>query len=437
MRVRWNSGKNETGIALRIMADPLKWDVETQRAKRNTNHEVGEKVFSARIINNEIEKAIDVLTTFFAVSDSKKECPSVAQVKEELSSKLLPMSKEVTEPAPEVKIPPMGTLFNQFVEDFGKENNWGPKSHYKYQQAWNLLKTHRPKVKVADVNKKYLNDFKCWLVENGYKNSSVTKLFRCLRCFFRWISEEGYPISQDCLGYKSNLLVPVKAVIYLKYDEVLQFENYEFPQNKQYLARARDYFCFMCYTSLRYSDLKGLKKAAINDNFIDMYAQKTKGQLRIPLVSHAVKIMERYIHNTPGEYVFPVPSAQKMNDFLKEAAKMAGLDREIMETTFCGTERIESVMKLHESISCHDARRTFVCISLSLGIPQAVVMSCTGHADYATMKPYIAISDETSKLELIKWEVGSVRNELYKILEEMNEDELRQVIEYTKSMREE
>ena len=298
------------------------------------------------------------------------------------------------------------------------------------------MKAYHQSLKLSAIDKKFLNGFKVWLLEQGYKNSTVTKYFRCLRTLFRWIKEEGYTVSDDILGYRSKLAVPVKTVIYLKYEEVLRFENYVFPETKQYLARARDLFCFMCYTSLRYSDLKSLKKAAVADNVITMHSQKTKGKLKIPLVRHAVRIYERYAATTPGEYVFPVPSSQKLNSFLKEAAKMVGLDREVIDTTYCGNDRIEEVMKLHEAISCHDARRTFVCISLSLGIPQSVVMSCTGHADYATMKPYIAISDETSKHELVKWEIGSVRNELNSLLDEMNEDELIDVLNYVKDFKE-
>jgi integrase len=146
------------------------------------------------------------------------------------------------------------------------------------------------------------------------------------------------------------------------------------------------------------------------------------------LVSHAVRILEKYIDKTPGEYVFAVPSNQKLNDFIKEAAEMAGLDREVIDTSFCGTERIELVMKLHEAISCHCARRTFVCISLSLGIPQSVVMTMTGHADYETMRPYISISDETSKRELVKWEVGSTKSELTKLIDQMDQPQLEMMV---------
>jgi site-specific recombinase XerD len=430
LRVRWD--KKETSSSLKVFACPEKWDSENQQAIRNTNHEVNGKVYPARVINKEINKAIDLLSDLFAAYATKNESPSVSQVKAELSSKLfseVTHNIEVIEaPKPEQKLPPLKSICQQFITEYSIENNIHVKTQYKYRQTWNLFMAYCPKPDFRSMGKSFLNGFKSWLIENGYKNSSITKYFRYLKCIFRWMQEKGYSVDPDCFSYKTKLSVPLKSVIYLKYDEVLQFEQFQFPKNKEYLARARDYFCFMSYTSLRYSDLKGLKKASITDNCIDMYAQKTKGRLKIPLVSHAVRILEKYIDKTPGEYVFAVPSNQKLNDFIKEAAEMAGLDREVIDTSFCGTERIELVMKLHEAISCHCARRTFVCISLSLGIPQSVVMTMTGHADYETMRPYISISDETSKRELVKWEVGSTKSELTKLIDQMDQPQLEMMV---------
>lgn len=59
---------------------------------------------------------------------------------------------------------------------------------------------------------------------------------------------------------------------------------------------------------------------------------------------------------------------KSLHDYLKEAAELAGLDREVVETYFIGTERHEEIHKFYETISCHDGRRTFVCCSLALGI---------------------------------------------------------------------
>lgn len=436
VRVRWQKKQKEVTFCLNVYAEESKWDIDSQRAVRNTSHQVKEKKYTAREINKEIEKAIDIITEFFAYYEHLGVIPETHQLKEIVDTRIAPQLKEVTECAEEKAevVPSLDEIFKMFKADFGQENSWGETTHYKYQQILNILAAYKKDVTLLDINKATLNGLKSWMVEQGYKNSTITKHFRYLKCIMRWCKEHGYPVAEEIFGYKTNLSVPMKAVVYLKYEEVLKFENFKFPENKEYLSRARDYFCFMCYTSLRYSDLRGLKKAAITDNCIDMYAQKTKGRLRIPLVSHAIRLYEKYRDTTPGEYLFRVPSNQKMNTFLKEAAKLAGLDREIIETSFCGSKRIEEVYKLHESISCHDARRTFVCISLSLGIPQSVVMTCTGHADYETMKPYIAISDETSKHELVKWEIGSIRNELHRLLDDMSEEQLSQMVTYAKKI---
>lgn len=435
MRVRWNSGKSETSMALSVLADPQKWDKTKQRAIRNTNHEVGGAVFNARSINNAIEKAIDVVDQLFQEYGLRNVMPTVEQVKEKLCEIQQEKTKAVAESLPqEAKKLSFKMLYMAFLSDYGSENNWAAKTHYKYQQTYKLLLAYKPKVELIDIDKKLLTGFKEWLVKNDYKNSSISKYFRCLRTMLHWMKDEEYTVNPEALCYRSKLSVPTKNVIHLTIDELQQFENFQFPKNKQYLAKARDLFCFMCYTSLRYSDLKGLKKAAIVDDTITTICQKTKRELHIPLVSHAVLIKNKYITQTPGENVFPVPSIQKLNAFIKEGARMAGLNREVIDTTFCGADRVETVMKLYEAISCHDARRSFVCIAFKLGIPQSVIMACTGHSNYTAMRPYVAISDETSRMELRKWDIGSVRNELNRLLDTMKEDNLSRMIEYAKSL---
>lgn len=185
----------------------------------------------------------------------------------------------------------------------------------------------------------------------------------------------------------------------------------------------------MAFTSLRYSDLKALKKANISGEYIELYTQKTKDKIRIPIVSHARNILNKYKRGE-SVFVFDIPSNQKMNDYLKEAAQLAGLDREIVETYFVGTKRHEEVHKFYETISCHDARRTFVCCSLALGIPASVVMSCTGHSDYESMKPYIEVADETTRIEMDKWNTHQYKSGIIEKLEQLTQSQLKQLFEY-------
>ena len=100
-----------------------------------------------------------------------------------------------------------------------------------------------------------------------------------------------------------------------------------------------------------------------------------------------------------------------MNDGIKEAAKIVGLNRLITEVHGEGKALIQETHPLQETLSCHDARRTFVCISLRLGIPAEVVMKSTGHANYAAMKPYMDIMEESVTEQMRKWDSPSQQNQ--------------------------
>ncbi len=78
--------------------------------------------------------------------------------------------------------------------------------------------------------------------------------------------------------------------------------------------------------------------------------------------------------------MLPVISNQKMNDYLKELSKLAGIDELIRETYYKGNERIDIVTPKCELLGTHTGRRTFICNVLSLGIPAQVVMKWTGQA---------------------------------------------------------
>lgn len=128
-----------------------------------------------------------------------------------------------------------------------------------------------------------------------------------------------------------------------------------------------------------------------------------------------------------------MPSNQKLNDAIKEAAQAANLDRVIVDTYIIGTERKEEQHKFCDIISCHDARRTFVSCSLAMGIPPQVVMKCTGHKGYNTMKPYIETATETQALEMEKWNKSQYRSQIIQLLDKADEKELIRFLKYLKA----
>lgn len=209
----------------------------------------------------------------------------------------------------------------------------------------------------------------------------------------------------------------------------------DFKLSKPHLSLARDLWCFMAFTSLRYSDLANLMLGHIVDNRIDMVTQKTADRISIPLTDGAQKILNRYKDTpTADGHVFNVLSNQKMNTNIKEAAREAGLNRMIVDTFFTGTERKEEQKPFHDIISCHDARRTFVSCSLAMGIPPQVVMKATGHKTYKTMQPYIDTATETQTLEMEKWNKNQYRSQIITLLDTFSEDKLKLALDQLKAM---
>ena len=432
IRVRWNNRKCEVGFSVGCNADLEKWDNENQRVRYNTTHKVGGKVYVARDINNRISQFLECIEESFTEYGVHSQIPTT---KELVNEKLGRIEKEIVVVGSIEREKSFREIFNDFLEVCSIERSWSESVHHKYVQVWNQLNSCDPDISLVILDENKMTELKKCYVKNGYRNRTTVKQFRILKSFLRWIAANGYPVGQGVLNCKVNLTVTKKEVTFLKYKELLHFASFQFPKSKEYLDRARDMFCFMAFTSLRYSDLSALKRAHISNGNIEMYTQKTNDRITVPIIEDAQKIIDKYswYHSKNGT-IFPVASNQKLNDYLKEAAELAGLDREIVETYFIGTQRHEEIHKFYETISCHDGRRTFVCCSLALGISPTVVMSCTGHADYESMKPYIEVADETQKMQMEKWNTHQYKSDIIESLDKMNPTQLKELCEHIRSI---
>ena len=71
----------------------------------------------------------------------------------------------------------------------------------------------------------------------------------------------------------------------------------------------------------------------------------------------------------------PPKSNQKMNDQLKEIAKMLGFTREVEMMQYCGKKPVYKTSQLCDVIGTHAARRTFVVHALEEGMSPEMVIS--------------------------------------------------------------
>ena len=428
IRVRWNN--NETSFTLDCKVDPEKWNGNLQRPMPGTLHKFNGQNYSARAISNIIDEGLDMIKAAF----TKCELDSVVPSKELLKTLVRGVHQE-TEPVKVKKT--LSELYEEYQESKRDDRNLMKTSCYKFMQVWNHLIECHPNITLEDLTKEKLHKLKNWYINKGYSNATIANMFKYLKSFLIWLRSEGYELQPGVLTYKPNLTVVSKTVTFLKHKELMDFYNYKFAEDEKNLELARDMFCFMAFTSIRYSDLENLKKANVFEDHIEICTKKTHDKLSIPLTIHAKEIINKYKEkNYRNGKMFRVYTNQKINALLKRAAKKVGLDREVVLIHYKGNSRIEEVKKFHEIIGCHDARRTFVCCSLALGIPPIVVMSCTGHSTYNAMKPYIEVADETQRIELAKWDnaekKSDIKSDITKLLSDVDNDVLEQILELLK-----
>ncbi len=401
-----------------------KWIADAQRCKSGTTH--GKKKVSATEINNEIQRLEEIAENTFKVFEVKEVIPTPDEFRDAFNTACGKQSAKKVKDALS-----FFDYFDEFVNDCGNQNDWTEATYEKFAAVRNHLIGFDEKLSFEALNETKLTDYIKYLrTKKNLRNSTIGKQLGFLKWFLRWAMGKGYNNNNTFQTFSPKLKSTDKKVIFLTWEELMHLNNFEVPSEKQYLARIRDVFCFCCFTSLRYSDVYNLKRSDIKGNHIEVTTVKTADSLIIELNKYSKAILDKYkdIH-FENDKALPVISNQKMNDYLKELGKLAGIDEPIRETYYRGNERIDEVTPKYALLGTHAGRRTFICAALSMGIPAQTVMKWTGHSDYKAMKPYIDVADKDRKDAMDKWDIRDKKKEdktsdLLKQLESLPKEQL-------------
>jgi len=390
MRVNFASKRIEFTTGYRI--DATKWDADKQRVKNGCSNKLKQ---SASEINASLLEYYAEIQSIFKRFEVEDIIPTPEQIKEAFNALHKPVSEE---PKPKKEALPCNffQVFDDFVEDCGRQNDWTDSTYEKFAAVKNHLTNFREGLTFEFFDERGLNDYVGYLRDvKEMRNTTISKQLSFLKWFLRWAFKKGVHLNNAYDNYKPKLKSTQKKIIFLTWDELNRFREFEIPANKQALERVRDVFLFQCFTGLRYSDVFNLRRSDIKGDHIEVTTVKTSDSLIIELNNHSKAILDKYKDVAfEDDKVLPVITNQKMNDYLKELAEMAGIDEPIRQTYYKGNERIDEVTPKYALLGTHAGRRTFICNALALGIPPQVVMKWTGHSDYKAMKPYIDIADD-------------------------------------------
>lgn len=376
---------------------PAKWDDANSCVRLGNKNSHGE---TAGAINRgvmAVASTIEEVLTRFELDNKRP--PSVAEFKEAFD--LAAGRAKPEEKKPEEK--PLGffAVYDLFTGEMGVTNNWTKSTYTKFSSLKAHLKNYNKKLTLEGFDKATFAGFVAHLQTKVRQlNTTVAKNVGFLRWFLRWAAANGYYTGLAHLQYRPRFKgLDCKEVIYLEWDELIHFLNFEFPANKPSLPAVRDVFCFCCFTGLRYSDVAKLRRSDIHREqtppFMSIVTKKTTARLHIELNKYALALLDKYEGvGLPNDKALPVISNVKMNENLHEAAEVAGIDEPVNIVSYVGSERSEVVVPKYSVLTTHAGRRTFIVNALRLGIPAPVIMEWTGHSDFKAMKPYIKIVND-------------------------------------------
>ena len=388
MRVNFASKRIEFTTGYRI--DAAKWDSDKQRVRNGCTNKLKQ---SASEINASLLGYYTEVQEIFKKFEVEDIMPTPEQIKEAFNA----LHKPIEEVKQRKSTPnAFYKVFDEFVRDCGQQNDWTDSTYEKFAAVKNHLMNFRDGLTFEFFDEKGLNDYVTYLRDvKEMRNSTIGKQLSFLKWFLRWAFKKGVHQNNAYDSYKPKLKSTQKKIIFLTWEELNKLREFEIPAAKQALDRVRDVFLFQCFTGLRYSDVFNLRRSDIKGDHIEVTTVKTSDSLIIELNKHSKAILDKYKDVAfEDDKVLPVITNQKMNDYLKELAELAGIDEPVRQTYYRGNERIDEVTPKYALLGTHAGRRTFICNALALGIPPQVVMKWTGHSDYKAMKPYIDIADD-------------------------------------------
>lgn len=355
-----------TEFSTRKFIHPSKWDQKTMKIKGSTEE--------ARSINNYLESIKNKLTQtqvileYQSVNITLDNFMNAYQGKSSKRERtLIPIFQDHNKKLKAL----IGIDYSEGTYERYETSLKHTQNYIKYQYGTD-------DIAIDKIDHAFVTGYDFYLrTEKDCSNNTTVKYIKNFKKIIRICLANGWLTQDPCLNYKVKLQEVERNVLTQEELETITEKKITIER----LDAVRDIFLFSCFTGLAYIDVKQLTpdniiKGIDGQLWIDTKRQKTNTPSRIPLLSTALDIIQKY-HDHPKcnneNTLLPVASNQKMNAYLKEIATICGIKKEL---TF------------------HCARHTFATtVTLSNGVPIESVSKMLGHKSIRTTQHYAKITD--------------------------------------------
>lgn len=257
----------------------------------------------------------------------------------------------------------------------------------------------------ADVLPALLSKYNTFLLAAGNTNNTIHSHLKRLRRFMDYAGKLG--LHRNMAFKEFNVSERIGTIRFLDMNEVKMLMDIQLEAAME--QKARDLMLFGCFTGMRYSDIANLKKADIREHKFEgvdgifkaghIRQVKTAEEIVVPLLPEAEAILERYI-GMEGPYALPRLSLQKVNENIKLVGKRAGINALQKVDMFRGTAVETEYIEKHKLLSTHMARKTFITIAITRGLPMNIVSGITGQHPATITKHYLGVARKETFKEL-------------------------------------
>ena len=301
----------------------------------------------------------------------------------------------------------LGTM-KKYMEDWtaliGKEYQKSTLS--RYGNCYDSLKTvinefyKKEDISFNELNGEFIDAFEMHLrIVRKLSQNTLTKYMSCFRKIIGIAKDNGWLTFDPLAGKRKRLFRKEETCpTFLTLEELQRIISKDFSTTR--LEQVKDFFLFCCLTGMSYIDVSTLLPAHLcRDNKGQLWIHKSRVKItaaketctsNVPLLAPAVAVLDKYKGwnpDNPDGPCLPVPSNQKMNEYLKEIA------------TLC---------RINKRLTVHTARHTFATtITLANRVPLQDVSAMLGHASTRMTQHYARVLNPS-----LKEAMDNVRNAL-------------------------
>lgn len=247
------------------------------------------------------------------------------------------------------------------------------------------VKDYNPALTLDDITRDWLDDYFCYL-KKECRNSDNTafKNMSILRKYVRAAYKGGYIDENPFDDWRIKR--STSNCVYLDEEELRTLVDlYHSGTLEHKYHKTLEFFLFLCFSSLHVGDAKKLRLEQFTDAHFTYFRMKLKNSkpepIQVPISAPLRSLLNHIVGMRRKGLIFEsMPTDQAMNNYLKEIAKIAEIDKRV-------THKV--------------GRHTFATIFLKNTKDLATLKEILGHSEIKETLVYAHVMDE-SKQEGIK-----------------------------------